>query len=82
MEKQLELAKENRKSKIFIDYLRNQKSATFVAPYSVRLRKNAPVSMPITWDELDKIKPNEITIDEAIKRLKKKDPWEDFFTSN
>lgn len=76
------IRKENRKSKIFIDYLRNQKSATFVAPYSVRLRKNAPVSMPITWDELDKIKPNEITIDEAIKRLKKKDPWEDFFTSN
>lgn len=76
------IRKENRKKKIFIDYLRNQKSATFVAPYSVRLRKNAPVSMPITWDELDKIKPNEITIDEAIKRLKKKDPWEDFFTSN
>lgn len=76
------IRKENRKSKIFIDYLRNQKSATFVAPYSVRLRKNAPVSMPITWNELDKIKPNEITIDKAITRLKKKDPWEDFFTSN
>lgn len=74
--------KEKRKNKIFIDYLRNQKSATFVAPYSVRLRKNAPVSMPITWNELDKIKPNEITIYKAIKRLKKKDPWKDFFTSN
>ena len=45
--------KEKRKNKIFIDYLRNQKSATFVAPYSVRLRKNAPVSMPIAWNELD-----------------------------
>ena len=76
------IRKENRKKKIFIDYLRNQKSATFVAPYSVRLRKNAPVSMPISWRELDKIKPNEITIDKAIKRLKKKDPWENFFTSN
>lgn len=74
--------KEKRKNKIFIDYLRNQKSATFVAPYSVRLRKNAPVSMPIAWYELDKIKPNEITIYKAIKRLKKKDPWKDFFTSN
>ena len=74
--------KEKRKNKIFIDYLRNQKSATFVAPYSVRLRKNAPVSMPIAWNELDKIKPNEITIYKAIKRLKKKDPWKDFFTSN
>ena len=47
-----------------------------------RLRKNAPVSMPIAWNELDKIKPNEITIYKAIKRLKKKDPWKDFFTSN
>ena len=74
--------KEKRKNKIFIDYLRNQKSATFVAPYSIRLRKNAPVSMPIAWNELDKIKPNEITIYKAIKRLKKKDPWKDFFTSN
>lgn len=74
--------KEKRKNKIFIDYLRNQKSATFVAPYSVRLRKNAPVSMPIAWNELDKIKPNEITIYKAIKRLKKKDPWKEFFTSN
>ena len=74
--------KETRKNKIFIDHLRNQKSATFVAPYSVRLRKNAPVSMPIAWNELDKIKPNEITIYKAIKRLKKKDPWKDFFTSN
>ncbi len=74
--------KEKRKNKIFIDYLRNKKSATFVAPYSVRLRKNAPVSMPIAWNELDKIKPNEITIYKAIKRLKKKDPWKDFFTSN
>ena len=74
--------KEKRKNKIFIDYLRNQKSATFVAPYSVRLRKNAPVSMPIAWNGLDKIKPNEITIYKAIKRLKKKDPWKDFFTSN
>lgn len=38
--------------------------------------------MPIAWNELDKIKPNEITIYKAIKRLKKKDPWKEFFTSN
>ena len=76
------IRKENRKGKIFIDYLRNQKSATFVAPYSIRLRKSAPISMPISWNELDKIKPNEITIDSVIKRANKKDPWKDFFTSN
>lgn len=38
--------------------------------------------MPISWQELDKIKPNEITINNVFKRLKKKDPWEDYFTSN
>ena len=76
------IRKDNRKGKIFIDYLRNQKGATSVCPYSIRLKKNAPVSMPIAWSELDKIKPNEITMDKALKRLKKKDPWEDFFTSN
>lgn len=76
------IRKNNRHKKIFIDYLRNQKSATSVAPYSIRLKKNAPISMPISWQELDKIKPNEITINNVFKRLKKKDPWEDFFTSN
>ena len=67
--------KEKRKNKIFIDYFQNQKSTTFVAPYSVRLRKNVPVILV-----LNKI--DEITIYKAIKRLKKKDPWKDFFTSN
>lgn len=71
--------KEARKGKIFIDWIRNTKGATSVAPYSVRVRKKATVSMPIKWSELDKVKPNEITIKEAIKRLKRKDPWEDFF---
>ena len=35
--------------------------------------------MPIKWNELDKIEPNEIDLKNAIKRLKRKDPWEDFF---
>ncbi len=51
-----------RKDKIFIDYLRNKKGATYVCPYSVRLKKNAPISFPIPWSKLDKIKPNEVTI--------------------
>ena len=71
--------KVNRKNKIFIDYLRNSRSATSVAPYSLRSKKKATVSMPIKWSELDKVSPNEITIDKALKRLKKIDPWEDFF---
>lgn len=76
------IRKENRKGKIFIDYLRNQKKATSVAPYSIRLKENAPISMPISWNELDKIKPNDITIKNIFKKKKKKNPWKDFFTSN
>ncbi len=71
--------KEKRKGKIFIDWIRNTKSATSVAPYSVRVREGARVSMPIKWSELNKVKPDEITMEEAIKRLKRKDPWEDFY---
>ncbi len=74
--------KENRKGKIFIDWIRNTKSATSVAPYSLRIRKKARVSMPIKWSELDKIKPDEITMEIAMKRLKNKDPWEGFFELN
>ena len=69
------MKKSKRKGKIFIDWVRNIKGATSVAPYSIRLRKKVTVSMPIKWSELDKIKPDEITIDKAIKRLKNIDPW-------
>ena len=72
---------ENRKEKIFIDYFRNKKTATSIAPYSLRARENASISMPIKWSELDKIKPDEITIEIALKRLKRKDPWEGFFSN-
>lgn len=74
--------KENRKGKIFIDWIRNTKSATSVAPYSLRVRKKARVSMPIKWSELDKVKPDGITMEMAIKRMKRKDPWEGFWKSN
>ena len=70
------IRKKNRQNKIFIDWIRNTKGATSVAPYSIRMRKNLPVSMPIFWNELDKIKPNEITMQEAIKRVNRKDPWQ------
>jgi len=46
------LAKAKRTGKIFIDYLRNQRGATAVMPYSARARENAPVAVPVTWEEL------------------------------
>ena len=76
------MRKSNRKNKIFIDWIRNAKSATSIAPYSLRIKKNAPVSMPIKWSELDKVAPNTFTMKEALKRLKNNDPWKNFFDIN
>lgn len=70
---------DKRKGKIFIDWVRNTRSATSVAPYSIRLKDKCRVSMPIKWSELDKVGPAEVTIEDAIKRLKRKDPWAGFF---
>ncbi|MCX9147047.1 DNA ligase D [Erythrobacter sp. WG] len=46
------MSKAKRTGRIFIDWLRNQRGATAVVPYSARSRERAPVAAPITWDEL------------------------------
>ncbi|KEQ07688.1 DNA ligase D [Pseudorhizobium pelagicum] len=75
------ITKSKRKGKILIDYLRNGRGATAVAPYSTRARAGAPVSMPIAWEELtDAIGPAYFTVNNAPARLERQasDPWEDF----
>lgn len=47
------MSKAKRKGRIFIDYLRNQRGSTAIAPYSVRARPGAPVAAPVSWDELE-----------------------------
>jgi bifunctional non-homologous end joining protein LigD len=73
------MSKAARKGKIFIDYLRNGRGATSVAPYSTRSRPGAPVSVPISWDELTpKLHSDQFTITNVMARLNrlKRDPWE------
>jgi len=77
------MSKMKRKGKLFIDYLRNARGATSIAPYSTRSKKHAPVAVPLHWDELTHDRRDTFfTIKTIFKRLDalKKDPWEDFFT--
>ena len=66
--------------KIFIDYLRNGRGATAVAPYSTRARSGAPVSTPLAWSELSaSMRPDHFTVSNLPTRLAhlKSDPWAD-----
>jgi bifunctional non-homologous end joining protein LigD len=71
--------KASRKGKIFIDWIRNGRGATSVAPYSIRARDGAKVSMPIRWDELDQVAPDGVTMSDALNRIRAADPWDGFF---
>ncbi|KPU43238.1 hypothetical protein OXPF_32520 [Oxobacter pfennigii] len=74
--------KARRAGKIFIDWIRNGRGATSIAPYSIRARKGAKVSMPITWDELDTVAPDGVNMSDAIMRIGSIDPWKDFFKND
>jgi bifunctional non-homologous end joining protein LigD len=61
----------NRKGKIYLDFLQNRPQATVAAPYSLRPRPGATVSMPLHWEEVKKgLKMTAFTILNAIERLK------------
>lgn len=73
------IRKEKRTNKIFIDWIRNGRGATSIAPYSIRARKGAKISMPIAWEELDSVAPDGVDMRGALLRIEKSDPWEGFF---
>ena len=69
-----------RGNRVYLDPFRNGAAQTVVAPYSVRRKPHAPVSTPLEWAELAQVKdPAMFTIKSFAERLKKKDPWKDFF---
>ena len=66
------IRKVQRKGRIFLDWLRNQRGSTAVMPYSARAREGAPVSAPIAWEELDRYQGgNHFTIRDADELLER-----------
>ncbi len=75
----MEWAVEKRPGKIFIDYNMNVRGKTLAAAYSPRGSPGAPVSMPLTWDELERAHPEDFTVASVIGRLEKTgDRWHDW----
>jgi bifunctional non-homologous end joining protein LigD len=69
------MTKAVRHGKIFVDFFRNDYTATAVADFSVRARPGAPVAVPLEWKELKGLKAaSQFSIDDVIRRIKKKSP--------
>jgi bifunctional non-homologous end joining protein LigD len=71
-----------REGRIFVDVLRNAYAQTAVPPYALRARAGAPVSMPVTWDELESVvtSARHFNIRSALTRIEKEgDIWKDMY---
>ena len=73
----VKMTKSLRPGKIYIDYLRNSRDATAIAPYSTRARPGAPVAAPVSWQQLGRTTAaNEFTV-LNLKKHFRGDPWRD-----
>ncbi|MES2752575.1 MAG: DNA ligase D [Pseudomonadota bacterium] len=75
----LNMSKQQRKGKIFLDYLRNDRTSTAVSPLSPRARDGAPVSMPMTWAQVRRdLDPMKYTLRTVPALLSKTKAWADY----
>jgi bifunctional non-homologous end joining protein LigD len=77
-----DMSKAKRKGRIFVDYLRNGRGATAIAPFSSRARKGAPVAWPLSWKALATLEnAHPVSVSDAVAVLKKQraDPWKGYF---
>ena len=77
-------SKAARQGRIYIDWLRNTRGSTAIAPWSTRAREGAPVSVPIGWEELDRLKGGDQFLLRGaltVARRRKTDPWASLLTA-
>jgi bifunctional non-homologous end joining protein LigD len=71
---------EARRGRVYLDPFRNAFGQTVVTPFSVRRRPKAPVSTPLEWSEVTpKLDPTKFNLGNFSERLRRADPWADFF---
>jgi len=74
------IRKVKREGRMFIDYLRNERGSTAIAPFSTRGRKGVPCAVPVGWDEVETLKAaNAFSLEAAAERAKSPDPWKGYF---
>jgi bifunctional non-homologous end joining protein LigD len=73
------MAKAKRRGKIYVDFMRNQRGSTAIAPYSTRARKGAYVALPLAWNALSRLADaHPAGVNDAAKLVRAGDPWKGY----